>query len=173
MSTTKKIICFKIREDETFHYGGNIRLFLTLIETDSNKYFLEVSSPVSLIGRRLLIPENIAREVYGVFRQQLLSSKYLSEVMLCLDNSFSYKTLRETVFAVKVYNKQFTNHEVLKLRSDFDLDYQYQFDNALQEDKALEPVSVIVNFSGKSKPMGYFRGAYLGTDYRFHFYPNS
>lgn len=173
MTTTKKYICFKIREDETFYFGGNNRLFLTLIEADSNKYFLEISSPIALIGRRLQIDGKIARHIYDVFKQQLLSSKYLSEIMLCLDNAFSYKTLRETVFAAKVYNKQFTNHEVLKIRSDFDLDYQYQFDNALQEDKALEPVSVIVNFSGKSKPMGYFRGAYLGTDYRFHFYPNS
>lgn len=171
MSNTKNDICFKIKEDETFHYGSTNRLFLTLIETDSNKYYLEVSSPIALVGRRLLIEGKIARTIYGVFREQLIASRYLSEVMLCLDNAFSYKTLRETVFAVKVYNKQFSNHEVLKIRADFDLDFQYKFDNDLIEEKALEPVTVIVNFLGKKKPIGYFRGSYLGSDYRFHFYP--
>ena len=171
MNKTKSDTCFTIREDETFSYGGVNRLFLTLIETDSNRYFLEVSSPIALIGRRLVIDGKIARQIYDVFRQQLVSSKYLSEVMLCLNNAFSYKTLRETVFAAKVYNKQFTNHEVLKIRADFDLDYQYKFDNDHVEEKAFEPVSVIVNFSGKTKSIGYFRGSYLGADYRFHFYP--
>ena len=171
MSRTKSDTCFKIREDETFHYGSTNRLFLTLIETDSNKYYLEISSPIALVGRRLLIEEKIARKIYGVFRKQLLSSKYLSEVMLCLDNAFSYKTLRETVFAMRVYNMQFTNQEVVKIRADFDLDYQYKFDNEEVLEKSFEPVSVIVNFSGKAKPIGYFRGSYLGSDYRFHFYP--
>lgn len=162
---------FKICEDETFNFNVGQKLFLTLIETDSNKFYVEITNPKELIGRRLIVERKNAFHTFSVFRKQLISFKYHSEVLLFLNNSFSYKTLRETVFAATVYDRPFNHQGIYKLREAFNLDYQLKFDDDSTVDKTFEPVSVIVNFSGKSKSIGYWRGPFCGQEYRFHFYP--
>jgi len=162
---------FKIIEDETFYFRPAYKMFLTLIESDANKFLLEITDASQLIGRRLVIEKSYAFHVFFVFRKQLVSFKYHSEAMLCLKNVFGYKTLRETVFAATVYGCQFNHQEIYKLREAFNLDYQLKFDDDSIADKTFEPVSVIVTFSGKSKPIGNWRGPFCGQDYRFHFYP--
>lgn len=171
MNKTKTDNRFKICEDETFYFNVGQKLFLTLIESESDKFYLEVTNTKELIGRRLVVDKKNAFHAFSVFRKQLVSFKYHSEALLCLNNAFSYKTLRETVFAATVYDRQFNHQGIYKLREAFNLDYQLKFDDDSIADKTFEPVSVIVTFSGKSKPIGNWRGPFCGQEYRFHFYP--
>jgi hypothetical protein len=164
---------FKISEDVTFIYNSNPEqvLFLTLIEIENDKCIIEVTTKNRIVGRQLILSKSTASYAFRVFKMQLESYKYYSEVFLCLNLAFSHKTNRATILVMRLYGRMFHHSQILRLRDRFDLEFQWAFDNNDDEDKMFKPVSIEVNLSKNKKRFGYFRGSYMRSDYRFHFYP--
>ena len=162
---------FRIVEDVTFNFAIDKTLYLTLIETDNNIYFLELTNENELLGRRLIIKGSNAKYTFDVFYRQLKSYSYYSEAMLCLELAFSYRTLRETILVMRLYGITFHYTALNKIRDRFGLIINYIYDDPDQEDVIHKPVKVEVHLQGKSKAFGYWRGTSFSSDFRFYFYP--
>lgn len=162
---------FRIVEDVTFNFAINKTLYLTLIETDNNKYFLELSDAEGLRGRRLIIEASNARYVFDVFNRQLKSYSYYSQALLCLELAFSYRTLRETVLVMRLYGITFHHAAIPRIKARFCLELNYVYDDPNNDDLIHKPVSIEVRFPGKKKIFGFWRGTSFASDFRFNFYP--
>lgn len=162
---------FRIVEDVTFNFAINKTLYLTLIETDNDVYFLELTNENALLGRRLIIRGSNAKYTFDVFNKQLKSYSYYSEALLCLELAFSYRTLRETVLVMRLYGITFHHVALGKIRDRFGLELNWIYDDPDQEDLIHKAVKVEVHLKGKSKVFGFWRGTSYSADFRFNFYP--
>jgi hypothetical protein len=173
MPTTQKVDKFKIVEDVTFSYSQGQTIFLTLIQTES-KYLLEVTDTHKIIGRRLSLDKSFAFYAFDVFFKQLQRQSYFAVVELCLKNSFSYRTVRETVLAMRLYDQSFHFSTIEKIIKRFALDVKYIYEDESMMEINGKKLSIELSIPNKKNKFGYFKGIFgPGVAFRFYFYPNT
>ncbi|WP_317897138.1 hypothetical protein [Aurantibacillus circumpalustris] len=173
MEIKNKEFEFKIVEDVAFTYDHGRTYFLTLIRT-RDKYLLEVTDSKKIYGRRLKLDKSIAIYVYEVFKKQLQRQTNYAIVDLCLKNCFSYKTVRETVLAMRLYDQTFHFSTIEKIIKKFSLEVKYIHEDELVFDIKGKKLTIEIGIPNKKNKFGYFKGVFdSGIGYRFYFYPKS